>query len=56
MVGAAVAASMLGVVLPGTDARPAPRPRIRLSAIQHATVPPDAARLRLSDLQRKAHP
>lgn len=34
LVGNAVAASTLGVLLPGTDARPAPRPRIKLSQLQ----------------------
>lgn len=36
LAGAAVAASMQGVVLFGTDPKPAPRQRVRLSAIQEA--------------------
>ncbi|MBK8915100.1 MAG: phage terminase large subunit family protein [Phycisphaerales bacterium] len=34
MVGCAVAASMEGAILPGTDARPVPRPRVKLSELQ----------------------
>jgi len=36
LVGCAVAASIQGAVLFGTDAQPAPRQRIRLSALQRA--------------------
>ncbi|MBK8915033.1 MAG: phage terminase large subunit family protein [Phycisphaerales bacterium] len=34
MVGCAVAASLEGAILPGTDARPAPRQRVKLSELQ----------------------
>ena len=34
LVGCAVAASLQGVVVPGTDAKPPPRPRLRLSELQ----------------------
>lgn len=36
LVGCAVAASLQGVVVPGTDAKLPPRPRVRLSELQRS--------------------